>query len=76
MDNKICVVCGNIVEPNVIINEFDYIFTQVNELGMDSLTEFEQIVCEWHCCSHECFDRLGYVKNNVAHMNVSIGWNK
>ena len=53
-----CVVCGELVDWDVIKEEFEDMLIQVDTHGPDSLTENEQVVWEGMCCSQKCFDKL------------------
>ena len=53
-----CVVCGNYVDWDIINEDFDHLFHQVDSLGMDSLTEAEQSVVSGYVCSYSCFESL------------------
>ncbi len=45
-----CIYCGKPVEWGVICDEFDDLLTQVDLLGVESLTEQEQLVYEGKLC--------------------------
>ena len=53
-----CVVCGNYVDWDIINEDFDHLFHQVDSLGMDSLTEAEQSAVSGYVCSYSCFESL------------------
>ena len=54
-----CTVCKNPVDWNQVKDEFGELFAQADALGMESLTENQQVVLEGHCCSTDCYDQLG-----------------
>ncbi|MBW2647845.1 MAG: hypothetical protein JRE23_17080 [Deltaproteobacteria bacterium] len=53
-----CVVCVRPVDRGLVREEFADMLTQVDCHGVESLTEKEQVVYEYMCCSRECFDNL------------------
>lgn len=53
-----CVVCRGKVDWSEVKEEFSEILDQADTLGVDSLTENEQVVYEGSCCSRECYDKL------------------
>ena len=53
-----CIVCEEVVEPYIVKVEFKELFEQADAIGMDSLTEHEQIVVEFKCCSEVCFYKM------------------
>ena len=61
-EKKDCVVCGCTVDWDYIteINEDDHgeLLMQVDQLGVDSLTEQEQVLYEGLVCSWKCYDKL------------------
>jgi hypothetical protein len=52
-----CVICGKKVDWDYIKDEFAEILQQADCLGVDSLTEAQQIVYERKCCS-DCYFEL------------------
>jgi hypothetical protein len=54
-----CTVCKNPVDLSLVKEEFGELFSQADALGMESLTENQQVVLERKVCSIECYDRLG-----------------
>ena len=54
-EEKRCVVCKNLVDWDVVKDEFPELFLQADALDIDSLTEQEQVVLEGNCCSLECY---------------------
>jgi hypothetical protein len=55
---KNCAVCGNPVDWNQVTDEFGEMFAQADALGMESLTEQQQMVLEGKVCSIECYENL------------------
>lgn len=53
-----CVVCNNKVDWEIIKEEFEGMFNQVDWLGEDSLTDQQQTVYAGRICSYECWDKL------------------
>jgi hypothetical protein len=53
-----CTVCGEKTDPTLVMEEFYEIFQQADGRGVESLTEQQQVVYEWHCCSMKCFEKL------------------
>lgn len=53
-----CVVCKGPVDIEVVMGDFAEVFAQADALGMESLTENQQVLVEGSCCSDECFDKL------------------
>jgi len=53
-----CVVCGEKVDWNSVIDEFQDIFERADTFGVEALTEQEQVVYEGCCCSEQCFCKL------------------
>ncbi|MDI6814396.1 MAG: hypothetical protein QMD10_12825 [Desulfitobacteriaceae bacterium] len=45
-----CIYCSKPIEWGVICNEFDDLLDQVDQWGVDSLTEQEQLVYEGKLC--------------------------
>ena len=55
---NLCVVCGKPVEAVLVKEEFPELFAQADAWGMDSLTEQQQTVVEFKCCSLDCYYNL------------------
>ena len=55
---RLCVVCNKPVEAVLVKEEFPELFAQADAWGMDSLTEQEQVVVEFGCCSTRCFENI------------------
>jgi len=55
---KLCVVCGKPVEAVLVKEEFPELFAQADACGIDSLTEQQQVVVEFKCCSENCYEIL------------------
>ena len=53
-----CVVCTDVVDNDVVKEEFEDLLDQVDAFGPDSLTDNEQAVYYGYICSQECFDTL------------------
>lgn len=51
----ICMMCLEEVDRDVLLDELGYIFAQADRLGMESLTEFEQVVTEDRICGVDCY---------------------
>jgi hypothetical protein len=56
--DKRCVVCKEAVDWDLVKEENGEMFAQVDCLGVESLTENEQVVYEGKCCSYACYDKL------------------
>jgi len=54
----VCVVCSNEVDRGLVKEEFADLFNQVDCYGVESLTEYEQVVYEGLCCSGDCYEEL------------------
>ena len=55
---NLCVVCGKPVEAVLVKEEFPELLAQADARGMESLTEQQQVVVEFKCCSESCYERL------------------
>jgi len=55
---RLCVVCNKPVEAALVKEEFPELFAQADACGMESLTEQQQVVVEFKCCSESCYERL------------------
>ncbi len=53
-----CLVCKSEIDRDIVLEEFEYIFSTADTHGVDALTEREQIVYQWRICSEECFEKL------------------
>jgi len=53
-----CVVCKDMVDWDLVKEENEEMFEQVDRCGVESLTENEQVVYEGKCCSFGCYDEL------------------
>ncbi|MEE8207943.1 MAG: hypothetical protein V3T88_03180, partial [Nitrosomonadaceae bacterium] len=56
-----CVVCKEQVDWDLVKEEFEDMFPQVDYWGVDSLTENQQVVYERKCCSYECYENMNPV---------------
>lgn len=59
--NGRCVVCKGRVDWDVVKEEFEDMFPQIDYWGVDSLTENQQVVFERKCCSYECYENMNTV---------------
>lgn len=55
---KTCAVCGGVVNWDYVVSEMAGIFEHADQLGVESLTESEQLVYEGRVCSWACFEDL------------------
>lgn len=53
-----CVVCKERVDWDLVKEEFEDMFPQVDCLGVESLTENQQVVYERKCCSYKCYEKM------------------
>ena len=53
-----CVICGKDVDSDIVHEDFEGLFQQVDFHGMESATEQEQVVLEGSICSYGCFEKL------------------
>ena len=53
-----CVVCKEKVDWDLVKEEFEDMFPQIDYWGVDSLTENQQVVYERKCCSYDCYEEL------------------
>ena len=58
MSVSVCLMCLEEVDKSQLGYEFGDVFTQADMLGMDSLTEHEQVICEGRLCSYDCFESM------------------
>ena len=59
--DKRCVVCKNPVDWGLVREDFEDMLEQVDRLGVESLTENQQVVYECKCCSFECYENMNTV---------------
>ena len=55
---SVCMMCLEEVDRSQLDYEFGHIYTQADVLGMDSLTEHQQVVCEGRLCSYDCYESM------------------
>jgi len=53
-----CVVCKDMVDWDLVKEEFEDMFGQVDYYGVESLGENQQVVYEGKCCSYKCYEEL------------------
>lgn len=53
-----CIICKQEIKWEEVTNVFEHIFEQTDSYGMESLTEYQQVVVEGLCCSEECYENL------------------
>ena len=53
-----CCVCGSFVDMEIVHEDFEEYFAQADALGMESLTEHQQIAVEGLVCSFDCYLQL------------------
>ena len=57
-EKKKCVVCGGTVNWDYIPDDYGELLMQVDQHGVESLTEQEQVLYEGLVCSWECYHKL------------------
>ncbi|NOQ49887.1 MAG: hypothetical protein GQ553_04420 [Nitrosomonadaceae bacterium] len=55
---SICMMCLEEVDKSQLDYEFGDIYRQADMLGMESLTEHEQVVTEGRLCSYDCYESM------------------
>jgi len=53
-----CIICKEQVDWTLVVEEMEDILRQADTLGMESLTEQEQVVCEGLVCSFACYEEV------------------
>ena len=53
-----CIICKGDIDSDIVHDDFNELFEQVDCLGMESATEQEQVVLEGCICSLECYIQL------------------
>ena len=53
-----CIICKEQVDWSQVVEEFEDVLRQADTLGMESLTEQEQVVCEGLVCSFDCYEEV------------------
>ena len=56
-----CVVCKEMVDWDLVKEEFEDMFPQIDYWGVGSLTENQQVVYEGKCCSYACYENMNTV---------------
>ncbi len=67
-----CVVCKGQVDWDLVKEEFEDMFPQVDCLGVESLTEDQQVVYEGKCCSYACYEKMSEVIIEVEEDDLSL----
>jgi hypothetical protein len=55
---SVCIICKEQVDWMLVKEEFEEVLRQADTLGMESLTEQEQVVCEGLVCSFDCYEEV------------------
>lgn len=62
---NLCIICKQPVEASLVKENFPELFAQADALGINSLTEQQQIVVEFKCCSKECYGGMELIYNCI-----------
>jgi hypothetical protein len=70
-----CVVCKKNVVVSVLEEEdlYNELVTQANALGMESLTESQQLYVEGALCCESCYEEIDDAKYGIALRTASDG---
>jgi len=53
--DKKCVVCGNEVNWDNVLGEFEHKFEQVDNYGLETLSEKDQLIVDGRVCTRKCY---------------------